>query len=431
MSDYHDVKNHPEPYARRRKGNRLLKYIVRLSYDRNVQYNLMAINTILAWILVAFTHRQLYTHASCVHPPLADLALQHVLSDASQIFGISSHPASHNSAVAATWMSRHADSTPLTHLTIPGAHDAATWNFSSTTRDSLPPDAGTNDPAYFRTQRSSIASSLEAGVRFFDLRYAMDPTGTTLVFWHHNALLSEIARVADVMFAFYAWLEIHGTETVLLSFQYEGGTWPGAANDALVQQQLFDVLTSPAARKYILQTRDELGTLGPARGKVVLLRRFDLDQLPPDHQSSLPGIHLSPSLWPDNGPDFELVYNPAKNLAAYIEDYYEPNDLPIGLNASVNIAKKLDAVTAHLRKATTENQDSLFITFASGEHNDNVPPVFPEIMALGNGTTDTPLGGVNQQLLPVLKELKGKRLGVVVVDYWEEPGELVDVILGL
>lgn len=387
---------------------------------------------VYTWLLFVLAFRTSYGTASCHQPALPDLALQHVLGDASQIFGISSataHPPSNKNA--STWMSHYPDSTPLTHLTIPGAHDAATWNFSLTTRDSLPPDSGTKDPAYFRTQRSSISSALEAGVRFFDLRYAMDPTGTTLVFWHHEALLSEIARVADVMFAFYAWLEAHGTEAVLLSFQYEGGTVPGAANDGRVQQQLFDVLTTPAARKYTLQARGELGTLGRARGKIVLLRRFDLDRLAPGYEAAMPGIHLSPGLWPDNEPDFELVYNADKGLAAYIEDYYEPADLPIGLNASVNIAKKLDAVTAHLRKAATELPDSLFITFASGEHNDNVPPVFPEIMALGNGTAETPLGGVNQQLVPVLEGLKGKRLGVVVLDYWDEPVGLVETILGL
>lgn len=328
-------------------------------------------------------------------------------------------------------MSRHPDSAPLTSLTIPGAHDAATWNFSAATRASLPPDAGARDAAYFRTQRSSIAAALEAGVRFFDLRYAMDPTGTTLVFWHREALLSEVARVSDVMFAFYAWLEAHGSETVLLSFQYEGGTAPGARNDALVQRQLFDVLTSPAAARYVVPTRDELGTLGAARGKIVLLRRFDLDQLAPAYQALLPGIHLAPSLWPDNNPGFELVYNPEKRLAAYIEDYFETSDLPPNMNASVNIAKKLDAVAAHLRKAAADGkEDDLFITFASGEHNDNEPRVFPKIMALGNGTEITPAGGVNQQLVPLLEELKGRRLGIVVLDYWDEPAGLVDAILG-
>ncbi|OIW33364.1 hypothetical protein CONLIGDRAFT_677157 [Coniochaeta ligniaria NRRL 30616] len=421
------------PAARRPKHKPVLRS-VRVFFNRpdgSAKYErLLFVMVLYSLVLVLLASRTPSCWAKC-QPALPDLALQHVLDDASQIFGVSSL-SPYQPRNTSTWMSRFPDSTPLTHLTIPGAHDAATWNFSSSTRDSLPPDAGTKDPAYFRTQRASISAALDAGVRFFDLRYAMDPTGTTLVFWHHDALLSETARVADVMFAFYAWLESHATETLLLSFQYEGGTAPGASNSARVQLQLFDILTGPAAQKYILQTRDELGTLGPARGKIVLLRRFDLDQLDAGYEAAIPGIHLSPALWPDNSPDFELVYNADEGLAAYIEDYYEPADLPVGLNASVNIAKKLDAVAAHLRKAAGgEKPDSLFITFASGEHNDAVPPVFPEIMAVGNGTADTPLGGVNQQLVEVLGELKGKRLGVVVVDYWDEPAGLVDAILAV
>ncbi|KAJ9142526.1 PLC-like phosphodiesterase [Coniochaeta hoffmannii] len=432
MAEHPDVEGYPEPEHQHERLCNFFSDGLRRSRVRLYQMAIFASMGWIGWLLLGLSNAPHRTYATCPQPSLPDLALQQVLSDASQIFGISPPPPS-KMTTGATWMSHYPDSTQLTHLTIPGAHDAATWNFSASTRDSLPPDAGTRDPAYFRTQRASIASSLEAGLRFFDLRYALDPTGTTLVFWHHDALLSEVARVSDVMFGFYAWLEAHKTETLLLSFQYEGGTAPGAENSALVQRQLFDVLTSPGARRYILQTRDELGALGPARGKIALLRRFDLDGLPPAYEASLPGIHLSPTLWPVNSPGFELVYNPSRRLAAYIEDYYETNDLPVGLNASVNIAKKFEAVAAHLRMAAGEEgkEDSLFITFASGEHSDNVPPVFPEIMAVGNGTEYTPDGGVNQQLIPVLRDLKGQRLGVVVLDYWDEPGELVDAILGL
>ena len=52
-------------------------------------------------------------------------------------------------------------------------------------------------------------------------------------------------------------------------------------------------------------------------------------------------------------------------------------------------------------------------------------------MAIGNGTEITPLGGVNHQLLPVLKSLKDKRKGVVVLDFWDEPEDLVELILDL
>lgn len=364
---------------------------------------------------------------------LVDLALQKVLDDASEIFGIYDYGQDVGCRRAASaWMSRYPDSTPLTQLNIPGAHDIATWNLSQETKESIRADADALDPAYYRTQTASPVDALDAGVRFFDLRYAFDPAGGRLVFWHKNALLSAVAGVEDVMFAFYAWLDKHPSEAVILSFQYEGGTVDGAENNAAVQVHLFEILTSVAAQRYILQTKDGLGTLGEARGKIILFRRFDTDQLPPGYDADrLPGLHLAPGRWPDNSADFGLVYNDARNSTAYIEDYYEPADLPIGLNASVNIARKLNATAAHLAKAATMFRDSLFITFSSGEHNDNVPPIFPEIMALGNGTDDTPLGGVNEQLVGILGEMEGNRVGIVVLDYWNNPSNLVDVILGL
>jgi 1-phosphatidylinositol phosphodiesterase len=365
-------------------------------------------------------------------PSLGNLALQKLLDDASQIFGQYDlgKPSSQNPATE--WMKRYPDSTPLVRLNIPGGHDIATWNFSSTTKASIPADAGAADPAFYRTQSLGPVDALNAGLRFFDLRYALDPSGTFLCFWHHNALLSDIAHVDDVMFAFYAWLHAHPSEVVILSFQYEGGTVPGASNNAAVQTQLFNILTSPAAKQYISQTKDELRTLGQERGKIILFRRFDLDKLPAGYDANaVPGIHLSPGLWTDDQPDFGLVYNSAKNLTAYIEDYYEPDDVPIGSSPTVDIEHKLNATKAHLQKASTQYLDSLFITFSSGEHNDNVPPVYPEIMALGNGTQVTPLGGVNQQLVPFLKGMSGKRMGIVVLDYWDQPSDLVRSILGL
>src|SRR3569833_1281191 len=180
--------------------------------------------------------------------------------------------------------------------------------------------------------------------------------------------MSELSSVEDVLFGFYSWLEAHKSETVIFSLQYEGSTKSGASNNAAVQQLLFSSLTTPAARRYFLQTKDELGTLGSARGKLILFRRFDLDKLPPAAEAALPGLHFAPADWADDSPDIALVYNNARNLTAYIEDYYEPDDVPVSAAASVNIAHKLDATTAHQSTAVTSSPDSLFITFASGQH---------------------------------------------------------------
>jgi len=198
---------------------------------------------------------------------------------------------------------------------------------------------------------------------------------------------------------------------------------------------LFNILNSTAAHSYILQVHDEFGTLGTARGKITLLKRFDLSNLPASYAAGLPGVHFSPADWTDNDPNITLVYNSAakdKSGTAYIEDFYEI-DAPVGSPASLAIQWKYNATTAHLNMAASSlYPDSLFWTFASSEYDTNVPPETPVIMALGNGTASTPNGGVNQQLLPFIQSFKkGTRLGIVMFDFFEQPAGLVDALLSL
>jgi 1-phosphatidylinositol phosphodiesterase len=364
---------------------------------------------------------------------LPELALQKMLEDASPIFG--DYVTHTNESKTEYWMKSHPDSTPIVHMNIPGTHDTATWNYSQATQDSLDHVTELNGipqipPEYFRCQDQSIVTMLSAGIRVFDLRYAFDATNTSLVFYHDQALQSETSTLDDLLFGFYAWLDDHPSEALFLSMQYEGSTAVHASNDADVQMLLFNILTSTAANQYFVQTKDLLGTLGEARGKITLFRRFDMDQLPASYEVALPGLHFSPSLWTDNDPDITLVYNTAQNLTAYIEDFYE-TDAPIGTNASLNIQWKYNATTAHLIKATTSHPDSLFWTWASSEWTGNVPPDFPRIMALGNGTELTPEGGVNQKLVPFLERLKGKRMGIVMFDFFGTPGDLIETFLGI
>lgn len=111
---------------------------------------------------------------------------------------------------------------------------------------------------------------------------------------------------------------------------------------------------------------------------------------------------------------------------AYIEDYYHPLTLP---NSSLaeNIDIKTNATRSHLLKATSdEHPDGLFWTFASGTNVNNDVPVTPRLMALGEEGD-----GVNDNLLEWVGTMKGKRLGIVMFDFFEEPEGLVDVFLGL
>lgn len=365
--------------------------------------------------------------SSPVYSSLASFALDKVLADATPIFGSYVK----DTGSKAEWMKSYNDDTQLIHMNIPGTHDSATWNYSQATQDSLLGITNLNQvavpvPEAFRCQELSLINMLNRGIRAIDLRYAFDPTNTTIIFYHSEALLSEIATLDDVLFGFYKWLDDHPSETLFLSLQYEGSTAKFASNDAALQLKLYNTLTSPAARKYFVQKKNELGTLGEARGKITLMRRFDLDQLADSYTTAMPGLHFSPSLWTDNDPNIVLTYNEKKNLTAYIEDYYEPT----GSNATENIQWKYNATTSHIIKATTEYPNSLFWTWASSENTDIVPPVWPRIMAIGNGTL-TPQGGVNQRLLPFLKKQKGKRVGIVMFDYFDVPSDLINEFLNL
>jgi len=279
---------------------------------------------------------------------------------------------------------------------------------------------------------------LDAGIRVFDLRYAFDATNTTIIFYHDSAILSETATLTDVLFGFYKWLDDHPSEVVMISMQYEGGTKQDASNDAAMQTALFNVLTAPHAKQYFLQSpKNAFGTLGEARGKLILLRRFDLDQLPQSYTDALPGVHFSPAQWTDNSPDITLVYNSETNGTAYIEDYYQPLT-PFGSSAAENIQWKYNATTSHLLRAagvagnqSVEEEQALWWTWASGENVDNIPFDYPKIIAIGNGTKYTPEGGVNQKLVPFFKTLKGKRVGIVMFDFYETPGDLVETLLSL
>lgn len=417
---------------------------------------------------------------------LGQFALQKILADSAGVFGLfegsnattyTSSPETDQNGTnkkkkkshhRSTWMSLVPDSTPLSQINIPGTHDSATWNFTQTTANSIrhnaDPANGVLPAVVYRCQHVSLLDALNGGVRFFDLRYGLDPEGVRLVFYHAHALLSDLATVEDVLFGFYTWLEAHPSEVVLLSFKIEVSTFapiyisphpltfflpPQSTGinttppDHLkTQTLLLQSLTTPAAKHYISQRHDVLGTLGPARGKIILLRRFDnpLDGLPPGTtiEPTLPGIHLSPSAWPDNAKTgFSLTYNPEKNLSAQIEDYYEPNDLPSNSTAEENVAAKLRAVEGNLRLAAAGGkggEEVWYITFTSAENNANHPAVTPNIMALGNGTEVTPQGGVNGRLVrEVFPTLRGKGLGVLVIDFWDllgldEGGEEGDVV---
>ena len=70
----------------------------------------------------------------------------------------------------------------------------------------------------------------------------------------------------DVFFGFYNWLNNHPTEAVLVSINHESGT--GTPEDSALYVKLYDILSSPLAQKYWVQTN---GTVRPYQPYIHLL----------------------------------------------------------------------------------------------------------------------------------------------------------------
>ena len=67
-----------------------------------------------------------------------------------------------------------------------------------------------------------------------------------------RALLAPSTRLEDVLFAIYLWLSYHPTEAILVSINREANT--GTPDDAAFYEKLYDILNSPLAKRYWVQT---------------------------------------------------------------------------------------------------------------------------------------------------------------------------------
>ncbi|KAF7291351.1 PLC-like phosphodiesterase [Mycena indigotica] len=373
---------------------------------------------------------------------LADKALEEILERAAPILGefyiafipsrlnfVTGRASSVPPPKTAHWMANVPDETRLVDMNLPGTHDCATWNYSAERQAELEKYTGPlRSHVFFRCQDRSLLDSLDDGIRAFDMRLGYNPGEDTIGFYHGRALLSPTTSFDDVLFGLYHWLVYHPTETILVSIQQEEGSL--TTYDEKFEAMLHASLTTPVAQQFWLQTKGRLGTLGEARGKLVLLQRFTYEFLPALGETHEYGIHLGAAKWTPNGADIKLVYSAEPRRVAYIQDNFMPL-VPHNSGPDANISAKFAVVTTHLDKAisTSSNAtEALYVSFASAHANRDTVPVTPNIIALGDGA-GTP--GMNERLLPWLTERKGKRFGIVLLDFYHSQPALVQTIIGL
>lgn len=323
----------------------------------------------------------------------------------------------------ADWMGDVPDNTSLIDMNIPGTHDSATWNYTEATQRSMTNITGQLPPAIaYQCQDRSLFQMLGDGIRFLDLRIGFLPGSQELGFFHASALQSPTATLPDVLLGFYRWLDDHPTETVLISMKVDNATFADPPSDGQpsspkLQSMVHELLTNELGSRYWLQKNGTLGTLGEARGKLVFLQRIQWD-------SPMLGIALPPSQFNDNDPAFALVYNERTGATVYIEDFY--NILPNPSTFEDKVSWKLEITVENLIRASgPKHSDQLFISFASGGALRNTPPVTPQMLAVGsNGTA-----GVNSGLTEYLSQNRGKRFGIVILDWYASSPELVKSII--
>lgn len=147
----------------------------------------------------------------------------------------------------ADWMRGVRDDAPLRRIAIPGAHDAGTAGM----------------PWYSRTQDADTATLLADGVRYLDLRVALE-NGKLRIF-HGPSTGVELEGILQSVAAF---LDVHPAECILLDFQhFQGGA----------EQPTLAALTAALGQRIFAapNPRDKVGCinslpLSAVRGRVVV-----------------------------------------------------------------------------------------------------------------------------------------------------------------
>lgn len=256
-----------------------------------------------------------------------------------------SHLAVFSSANLNSWMKELHDDTLLSALSIPGTHNSPTCHVA---------------PPSVRCQAVSPREQLENGVRFFDIRvqpqFPDNPSKDSLVLVHSVFPISLTGNkyFRDLVNEIEAFLERNPSETLIMSVKREG---PGKHTDAQLSKILYDHYAKDPYKWY---TEPKVPALAEARGKIVLIRRFGLeDSLKQEWNGR--GWGIDGSGWADNTPHATC---PSGHIC--IQDFYEVLE-------SENIDKKIEYVTSQLARSAKLSYPMGILSSESSHEKDRNP----------------------------------------------------------
>jgi 1-phosphatidylinositol phosphodiesterase len=220
-----------------------------------------------------------------------------------------------------SWMHDLKDSTPISALSIPGTHNSPTHYKALVS---------------VRCQAVSPRDQLLNGVRFFDIRVQpespTDPSKDGLILVHGVFPISLTGNkyFRDLCNEVHKFLDEHPSETVILSLKREG---PGEHTDQQLSKIVHDHYANDENRWW---TEPRIPKLGEARHKIVLLRRFALDDsLKGEHDGR--GWAVDAENWAYNTPN-------DRHGDVIVQDFCEVLE-------TENIDVKIKYATEHLERA--------------------------------------------------------------------------------
>ncbi|MFY9805807.1 MAG: phosphatidylinositol-specific phospholipase C, partial [Pseudonocardiaceae bacterium] len=307
-----------------------------------------------------------------------------------------------------SWMGDISDDVLVTALSIPGTHDSGCID---------------GPMGFAKTQNLDVAEQLTAGIRFLDIRLAHYQDGLHL---HHDVIYMG-KDYRDVLKICADFLVEHPSETILMSVseetRFDGSlgdfapsevlsrllrgepeSWENTRSfhDEFQHQTWKQVGTAPPFYNYadsspgIAPAFTSETTLGDVRGKIILLRRFQCGG----------DVGFDVTYWLDNAitRSSEDENGEPRNAVPpmyYIEDHHKnPDD-------------KYDLVVTHIEKTKIGNQEDLYITFSSA------------VTLQAGGYAEE----VNPRLNDYLAGSAPGRIGIIVMDYFEEPRELISNVI--
>ncbi|KAG6026126.1 hypothetical protein E4U41_001347 [Claviceps citrina] len=273
-----------------------------------------------------------------------------------------------SSARLHAWMHELRDDWPLTMLSIPGTHN------SPTCHPALPS---------VRCQAVPVPEQLQNGVRFLDVRVSASTPATdddddaaahalTLVHSAFPISLTGNRYLSELLDDVYRFLDQNPSEAVLMSLKREG---TGKATDGQMGRLLRRAHLDRRPDRWWTEPR--VPTLGEVRGRIVLIRRFGLDDDGDDDEDDPAGrgYGLDAHEWPDNCEDGIGGGGGGGGGLLRIQDFYD-------ITESRNIEQKIDLSRRQLERAA----EQAFVLAGQPGHDPDArpPPLFVNFLTASN-----------------------------------------------